>query len=93
MITVFETLLLLNIFAVEVCWHDLGYRVNCVPSEGECVVYWPPKVLASLCDKAQVMSLAKGCRERVKGPELSRAPWSLLSNAQPIGHQDFGPLS
>lgn len=38
------------------------------------------------------MSLAKGRRERAKGPELSRAPWNLLSNPLPTGHQDFGPL-
>lgn len=32
-ITVFKTLLPLNIFTVEVCWHDLGYHINYVPSE------------------------------------------------------------
>lgn len=32
-ITVFETLLPLNIFAVGVCWHDLCNCINCVPSE------------------------------------------------------------
>lgn len=39
------------------------------------------------------MSLAKGHREGAKCSELSRAPWNLLSNPPPTGHQDFGPTS
>ena len=44
----------------------------------------------SLCDKAQDMGPAKGHREGVKGPELSRAPESLLSEPPSTVHQDFG---
>lgn len=36
------------------------------------------------------MGPAKGCREKAKGPELSRVPGNILFVLPPTGHQDFG---
>lgn len=70
-------------FCSGVCWHDLDYHINCVPSErGVCGLLTSKRT-----------RLIMGHREGAKCSELSRTPWNLLSNPPPTGHQDFGPTS